>query len=92
VLDITPTPKRLLGVLAEVEDENFGRDDSQPDGRTHDPDYERTTGWTRTIELKRDMLVGEPEGLGRDNGDNELTKLAAGRYRYRNGRVWRVAK
>ncbi|GAA4348916.1 hypothetical protein GCM10023185_05280 [Hymenobacter saemangeumensis] len=92
LLDITQEPKRLLGAMAEIEDENFGRDNSEPDGRTHDPDYERTTGWTRSIELKRDIVVGEPEGLGRDNGDNELTRLAAGRYRYRNGRMFRVGE
>ncbi|SFQ66867.1 hypothetical protein [Hymenobacter arizonensis] len=92
VVDVTKAPIRLLGALAEIEDENFGRDNDEPDGRTHDPDYERTTGWVRRIELKRDIVVGEAEGLGRDNGDNDLTKLAAGRYRYQGGRVFRVGK
>jgi hypothetical protein len=94
VLDLSATPPLLLlQATVEQEYENFGRDNTQPDGHTRDPNYERYTGWQRTIKLSRGTIeVGPIDSLGRSNEPCTLTRLPAGRYRYQSGRVGRVAQ
>ena len=53
-------------------------------------------GYERTVKLQgREVLVGPIKAEGRDpepSDREELTQLPAGRYRYQNGRVFRVRK
>jgi hypothetical protein len=98
LFDVSHTPLLLLSGLVEEEDENFGRDDSQPDGRRTDAGYERYTGWRRAIALGGLLRVGPAEPIGaiepiaQHNGECSLTPLVAGRYRYVAGGLRRVGK
>lgn len=98
LIDVSHDPLLLLSAFTELEEENFGRDDSQPNGRRTDADYERFTGWRRAVKLGPTLYLGAAEPIGtlepiaQNNGKCQLTKLTAGHYRYQGGGLVLVRK
>lgn len=101
VLDVTRTPLLLLNALVEEGDEQFGRNDidfNRPYAELaaglqgHDWTQEKYAGCTRSIKLKRDIELGPIRHIGSNDNCYEMTPLLAGRYRYQNGKVFRVGK
>lgn len=96
LVDLSRDPLLLLSAVVKEEHEDLGHDNGRPEGRRNDADYERYTGWERTIRLGPDVQVGPATPLGtlepsaQHNGLSPLTPLKTGRYRYTGGGLCRV--
>lgn len=92
VLDVSSTPKLIFRALLAAEDEAFGGY-AMMHGMKLEPD-EQFTGCKRNFKVRgRELVLGPVRTIGNTKtGECTLTKLPAGRYRYQNGKVFRVGK
>lgn len=92
ILDVSASPRLIFRALLATEDEAFGGY-AQMHGYTIAPGGQ-FTGCKRSFEVRgRELVLGPIKTIGTtERGECRLTKLPAGRYRYRNGKLLRVGK
>jgi hypothetical protein len=92
VLDVSSTPMLIFRALLAAEDEAFGGYAMMHGYKI--PPGEQYTGCKRSFKVhRRELVLGPVRTIGNTKTrDCTLTNLAAGRYRYQNGRVLLVGK
>lgn len=92
VIDVSARPKLIFRALLAEENEAFGGY-AKLHGYTIAPG-EQYTGCKRSFKVRgRELVLGSVKTIGNTKrGECRLTRLAAGRYHYRNGRLLRAGK
>ena len=92
VIDVSARPKLIFRALLAEENEAFGGY-AKLHGYTIAPG-EQYTGCKRSFKVRgRELVLGPVKTISNtERGECRLTKLSAGRYRYRNGKLWRAGK
>ena len=90
VLDVSSTPMLIFRVLLAAEDEAFGGYAALHGYKLAPGD--QFTGCKRSFKVRRhELVLGPVRTIGNTQiGECTLTQLAPGRYRYHNGKVFRV--